>query len=184
MADPVLGEIRPFAGNYAPVGWEICAGQSLSVSAYTALFSLLGTTWGGNGVTTFNLPDLRGRLPVGQGQGTGLTNRVVGQMGGSSTVQVTDGNMPPHTHSFTVSGNEASMNTPATYAMLASPQSQPNGTMYAYAPATGTGITQQQFNAGVVTDAPGGSQPHQNLMPYLAINYIIAVSGTYPQRPS
>lgn len=182
MVDAVLGEIRPFAGNYAPEGWQLCAGQSLSVNEYQALFSLLGTRYGGNGVTTFNLPDLRGRLPVGQGQATGLTNRVAGQMGGASGVTLTEANMPAHTHSFSVSGTQGTSNAPSTGAALAVPQAQPGGVIYAYAPP-GTG-TAQTFADDTITTAQAGGQAHLNVMPFLAINYIIAVIGLYPTRPS
>lgn len=184
MAEPVAGEIRIFAGNYAPEGWLLCAGQTLAITEYPALYALIGTAYGGDGVTNFKLPDLRGRLPVGQGQGPGLTNRVLGQMGGASTVQLDASTMPTHTHSFSVSGNEGSTNTPAANSALALPQEQPGGTMYPYAPASGTGITQQTFANGSITYAPGGAQPHLNVMPFLAINYIIAANGLFPQRPS
>lgn len=185
MVDAVMGEIRPFAGNYAPEGWALCNGQKLSISEYNALFSLLGITYGGDGVSTFALPDLRGRAPVGQGQGPGLTNRVLGQQGGASTAQLVTANLPPHNHAFSVSGNEGSTNTPAADVVLATPQAQAGGTIYAYvSPTASPAPTQQTFDAATVTTAPGGAQPHNNLMPSLAINYIIATLGLYPTRPN
>lgn len=180
--DSIVGEIRPFAGNYAPEGWLPCDGRSLSIQEYELLYALIGVAYGGNGTTTFNLPDLRGRLPVGQGQGTGLTNRTLGQTGGASGVTLAQANLPAHSHGFSVSGNQGSTNTPSTGATLAVPQAQTGGTMYAYAtPGTGTA---QTFAADTITTSPGNSLPHNNLMPYLAINYIIAVTGLFPNRPN
>ncbi len=180
--DPILGEIRPFASNFAPEGWLPCDGRTLNIQEYQPLYALIGVTYGGDGSTTFKLPDLRGRLPVGQGQGTGLTNRTLGQMGGASTVTLAQANLPVHSHGFSVSGNEGSTNIPSTGAPLAVPQAQTGGTMYAYAtPGTGTA---QTFAADTITTAPGTGLPHNNLMPYLAINYIIAVTGLFPNRPN
>lgn len=184
MVDSVIGEIRPFAGNYAPQDWVLCDGRLLNIAEYQPLYSLIGTTYGGDGATTFGIPDLRGRLPVGQGQGAGLTNRVIGQKGGASTVQLTTANMPSHTHSFSVSGNAGSTSKPATDAALAVPAPQPNGTMLAYvSPTASPAPTLQTFDAATVSSTNGVNQPRPNLMPYIAINYIMAVTGIYPNRP-
>lgn len=180
MVDAVVGEIRPFAGNYAPEGWLICNGEPVPVAKYQVLYSLIGTTYGGDGRTTFNLPDLRGRVPVGQGQGTGLTNRVVGQRSGRSTITPTLANFPAHSHVFSVSGKEGERNAPSSNAALAVPQTQPLGVIYAYAPP-GLG-TAQQMDEKVITTADGGSTQQANLMPYLCINFIIATFGLYPER--
>ncbi|MFD1627836.1 phage tail protein [Azospirillum griseum] len=185
MVDSVLGEIRPFAGNYAPEGWALCDGRLLKVMDYQALFSLIGTTYGGDGTTTFAVPDLRGRLPVGQGQGAGLTNRTVGQSGGASMVQLSTANMPSHTHSFSVSGNTGTTNTPASGTALAVPAPQAGGTMVAYVSPTATPApTLQTFDDASIASATGGNQAHYNVMPYIAINYIIAITGLYPSRPN
>jgi len=111
--DNYLGEVRIFAGNYAPEGWQFCNGQSLSVSEYQALYSLIGTTYGGDGVNTFALPDLRGRVPVGVGSGPGLTPRVLGQSGGSEEVALVESQIPAHGHNLTVNTSEASTATPS-----------------------------------------------------------------------
>lgn len=180
MVDAVVGEIRPFAGDYAPEGWLVCRGQSVSVAEYEALFSLIGTTYGGDGRTSFNLPDLRGRVPVGQGRGTGLTNRLVGQRGGRSAIAPTLANFPAHSHVFSVSGKEGMGNAPSPNAALSVPQTQPQGVIYAYAPP-GLG-TVQRMDEKVITDADGGPVEQANLMPYLCINFIIATTGLYPEK--
>lgn len=184
MVDSVLGEIRPFAGSYAPEGWVLCDGRLLQISQYEALYALIGITYGGDARTTFAVPDLRGRLPVGQGQGAGLTNRVLGQQGGASAVQLTVANTPSHSHTFTVSGNSGTTNTPAANVALAVPAPQAGGTIYAYvSPTASPAPTLQTFDPATVTAATGGSQSHNNLMPYQAVNYIMAVEGLYPTRP-
>lgn len=184
MVDSVLGEIRPFAGNYAPEGWVLCDGRTLQISQYQALSSLIGVIYGGDGVTTFAVPDLRGRLPVGQGQGPSLTNRTIAQKGGASSVQLTMDNTPSHSHTFTVSGNPGTTNTPAADAALAVPAPQAGGTIYAYvSPTASPAPTVQTFDTATVTTVVGGNQPHGNVMPYLAVNYIMAVNGLYPTRP-
>jgi microcystin-dependent protein len=179
MSEPYLGEIRPFAGNYAPEGWHLCDGSLLSINTFQALYSLIGTTYGGNARTTFGIPDFRGRLPVGQGQGAGLTNRVVGQTGGTSTVQITSAYMPLHTHNFLAVGADATTSVIASGAALA----QTPGEIVRYAAASATsGAAIHQMAAGAITPA-GGSASHANLMPYLAIQFIIALQGVYPTRP-
>ena len=183
MVDAVIGEIRPFAGNYAPDGWLPCDGRTVSISTYEALYSLVGTIWGGNGVTNFCLPDLRGRLPVCQGLGAGLTQRTLGQHAGSVTVQLNTPQMPQHTHAFSVSKNDGSSNVVAANAVLAHPAQLPGGAISAYVAPGTSGITAQTFSPNTVTTASGGSQPHDNLMPYQAVNFIIAVFGIFPTRP-
>lgn len=185
--DPYLGEIRIFAGRYAPAGWEICSGQLISVNDNQALFALLGTIWGGNGTTTFGLPDLRGRLPICQGAGgTGLTPRAIGLTGGASTVQLTMDQCPSHTHLLMASNQAADTATMSTGVGLATTAKSATSMTTRYADST-----QAAPNAPVpvnmdeqsITAANGGSQPHNNLMPYQALNYIICVSsGLFPER--
>lgn len=190
MSEAYLGEIRMFAGNYAPVNWAICDGAVLPISGYDALFSVLGTTYGGNGITTFGLPDYRGRLPIGQGNGPGLTPRVLAQTLGTEAVTLTSANTPAHSHTFTVSTNPATSATPTPPAPAA-PSSQTFGE---FVPA---GVIKGLYSAGTGTTAPvslnpgfldpalgtGAVAPHSNLMGTLAINYIICLAGIYPTRP-
>lgn len=175
--DPFVGEIRPFAGSYAPVDWLLCNGNTLSISGNEMLFSLLGTNFGGDGVTTFALPDLRGRLPIGFGQGPGLSNRTFASSGGSEGVQLSVANIPIHTHPLNVTTAAATEHSPAGK-LFANPE--PN-TFYATTPASGS--QPQVLNNDTVTISGGADQPHENRMPTFAINYIICVNGIYPQRP-
>ena len=170
MATPFIGQITLFAGNFAPRGWAFCQGQLLSIAQNTALFSLLGTTYGGNGQTTFGLPDLRGRVPMGMGQGPGLSLYVQGQMGGVETVTLISTQMPQHTHTLQASSALPTVADP-TGAVL------PSGYSRIYA----TGTTGVAMGATSIA-AAGGSQPHENRQPYLAMNYIIATEGIYPSR--
>lgn len=171
MSTPLLAEIRLFAGNFAPRGWAFCNGQILSISQNTALFSLLGTTYGGNGQTTFALPDLRGRVPISQGQGPGLPLYSLGEMGGEPNHTLIQTEMPAHNH--TVQSNKAT-NADAT-------SSRPNGRV----PAAGGAYADTSDGSALQPDvigAAGGSQPHNNMQPYLGLNYIIALEGIFPSR--
>lgn len=182
--DYYVGEIRLFVGKYPPAGWHYCDGSLLSVSTYPALFSLLGTTYGGNGSTTFGLPDLRGRVPVGQGQGTGLTNRVLGQSGGSSTVTLTQAQIPPHNHGIQVSNKQATTPTidnNVGFAAMVPPTSPATNGRYVPATASPAPVP-VNLDAAAMTNT-GGGQPHNNLMPYMALTYMISLDGTYPVRP-
>ena len=167
-----IGEIRMFAGNFAPKDWAFCQGQLLSISQNTALFSILGTTYGGDGRVTFALPNLSGRVPVGVGQGAGLTNRQLGEMSGTETVTLTTAQMPAHSHTVnavTADGNQnlPTNSFPANTKTLDKEYSTvaPNTTMN---PAM-IGVT-------------GGSQPVGVMQPSLGVNYIIALYGIYPSR--
>ena len=177
--EPFLGEIRMFAGNFAPVGWNLCDGTLLSVNQYTALYSLIGTVWGGNGSTTFGVPDLRGRLPVGQGQGTGLTNRTLGQSGGTSTVTLTQAQMPAHNHTFTAVQTDGNT-TSVTGALLATLTQPATGVVNRYIPGSTSATLTMATN---MVSSAGGNQAHANLMPYQVVNFIIALNGLYPTRP-
>jgi microcystin-dependent protein len=178
MSQNFLGEIRMFGGNFAPRGWAFCHGQSLSIAQYDALYSLIGTTYGGDGQTTFNLPDLQSRIPVGQGQGPGLTPRVLGQTGGTEEVTLTVAAMPAHAHLFnastaTASSPNVSGNIPAT---LDAPHQ-----FYTVASQGHPDPTPIQL-AGSTIQSAGNGMPHENLMPLLCVNYIIALEGIYPSR--
>jgi microcystin-dependent protein len=172
MADPFLGEIRMFGGNFAPIGWALCAGQILPISQNTALFSLLGTTYGGNGTTTFALPDLRGRVPLSFGQGPGLSNYVLGQASGSENVTLISNQMPAHAHAVSaVAGNQGTSSHPNNQFLASS------GSAVIY----NAGPPDSSMNAGMIQNT-GGNQPHPNLQPYLCLNFIIALQGIYPSR--
>lgn len=168
MADPYIGEIRMFAGNYAPVGWLFCDGQLLPISGNGALFNVIGTYYGGDGTSNFALPDLRGRAPVHQGNGFGLTSR-----GGTELVTLSASQIPAHTHQMLGSTALAASNNP-------------QGNIPASLPAGGVASAYQTLQSQVPLDpttvAPsGGSQPHENMQPYLCLNFIIARVGLTPQ---
>lgn len=168
-----------FAGNFAPRGWQLCQGQLLSISQNTALFSILGTTYGGNGTTNFGLPDLRGRYPRGAGTGTGLSSVVEGQVGGVENVTLTQAEMPTHTHTATenVSNAAGAVGTP-NGAFLAKDPTGGSVPMYNAAATSGKALA-----AGAITvGAAGNSQPHPVLNPYLGLNFCIALQGVFPSR--
>ena len=171
MSEPFLGEIIMFGGNFAPRGWAFCSGQLLSIAQNTALFSILGTTYGGNGQTTFALPDLRGRVPIHPGSGPGLSPYSLGEQGGVENVTLLITQMPAHGHVATSNASTAAANdTLPTGNFLASDNQ--------YQTASNT-----QMNANAVTIAPsGGSQPHANIQPFTCVNFIIALEGIFPSR--
>lgn len=180
MTVPFIGEIRLFAGNFAPVGWAFCNGQSQSIAQNTALFALIGTIYGGDGQNTFNLPDLRGRVPISQGQGAGLSNYSIGQVAGAETVTLTTGQLPVHTHTLNATTATGSATTPGPTVMLATPVEAGVNTSLYVVPGTST-VNQAPMAAQSIGTA-GGSQPHENMMPYQALNYIIALEGIFPSR--
>ena len=169
--DPFVGEIRMFAFGFAPTGWATCNGQLLPISQNTALFALLGTTYGGNGQSTFALPNLQGSSPIHPGQGAGLSLRDLGESGGSQTVTLLQSEMPLHTH------------TPRASAGDGTDQTAQNSYF-----ATGIGIGQHAAASNLVSlsgnavAAAGGSQPHNNMQPYLTVNFNIALQGVFPPR--
>ncbi|MEA5461201.1 tail fiber protein [Arcicella sp. LKC2W] len=176
MDQPYIGMIAMFGFNFAPRGWMLCNGQILSIAQNTALFSLLGTTYGGNGQTTFALPNLQSRVPIGMGQGPGLSSYVIGQQAGEENHTLISTEMPAHNHFMTASGDGPTQAT-AQSASLAS-QGRTGGTMPAIY-ANGATTPVQMSSA---TTIAGGSQPHNNMQPYLAINYSIATQGIFPSR--
>jgi microcystin-dependent protein len=179
-----IGEIRMFAGNFAPRNWAFCANQLLAISQNTALFSILGTTYGGNGTTTFALPDFRGRVAVGTGQGPGLTNVVLGELAGSSSTTLTIPNMPAHNHTATLNASTVKATTQGPVAGAALGRAQDStGTI---APLIYTPVSSSPNvaldPASVAVGVNGGSQPFSNLQPYLGMNYIICLFGIFPSR--
>jgi microcystin-dependent protein len=170
---PFIAEIKLFAGNFAPRDYAMCNGQLLPISQNQALFSLIGTMYGGNGTTTFGLPDLRGRVPIHQGQGPGLTNRVLGEMGGSETVTLTANELPPHTHNLQANTGPGTSVAPVNGAVLAA--STARDKVY------GTAVPNAVMSAQSIGPA-GSGLPHANMQPYLAVNFIIAIQGIFPSR--
>jgi len=171
MSDPFVGEIRMFAGNFAPRGWAFCDGQLLAVSSNDALFSLLGTIYGGDGRTTFGLPDLRGRLPIHSGNGPGLSNRRLGAKSGAETETVTVNQLPAHHHIWQGYSEAAEGQTPID-ASVAAPASDLYDTV---------SDNLVDMRASMVGDT-GESSSHTNLMPALCVHFIIALFGIYPSR--
>lgn len=170
MTGSYIGEIRMFGGTRAPEGWRVCDGSILGIDEYTELFALIGATYGGDGASTFGLPDLRGRLPVGQGSAAGLSNRVMGQQFGTNNVTLTTDNLPVHSHAIAASTNTADAITPGPTQVLGTP-----GESLFYGPVAG----KKAFSDAAFSSTGGGSA-HNNQMRTLSINYIIAVSGAFP----
>jgi microcystin-dependent protein len=171
MAEPFIGEIRLFAGNFAPNGWALCQGQLMAIVENEALFNLIGTTYGGDGQNTFALPDLSGRVPVHQGAGPGLSNRVIGQRGGSEQVSLTLAQMPAHTHTMVASSAPAQAAAGPSGNVLAATTVNVYGSD---PPAT-------PMAAGAISPA-GGAQPHDNMAPFVAMSYIISLFGVFPSQ--
>jgi microcystin-dependent protein len=168
MSQPYVGEIRMFAGNFAPAGWMFCEGQLLSIADNEALFNLIGTTYGGDGQSTFALPDLRGRLPIHQGN-----NFTPGQNGGVEQVTLNVNLIPAHAHPFLASTNQASSSSPVNQV--------PASTQAATVTPYGTDAPQVQLNSSSV-GLVGGSQPHSNFQPYLCVDFIISLFGVFPSQ--
>lgn len=173
--DPFIGQIALFAGNFAPRGWALCDGQLLQIASNSALFSILGTTYGGDGRTTFGLPDLRGRAPIHPGSGPGLTVRNLGQKGGVEAVTLSDAQMPAHGHGVKASGANGTTTDP-TNAYPAKIIASADVIINSYA-ATENAL----MNAAMIASTGGGAS-HGNMQPFLGLNYIIALVGVYPSR--
>lgn len=177
-----VGEIRIFAGNYAPEDWALCNGQLLNISQYQVLYALIGTTYGGDGVNTFALPDLRGRVPIGVGQGTGLTMRQLGQSGGAEVVALSEAQIPSHNHGLTVNNTPATTPTPGSTVVLGAPPAPTSTTSGGfYQSKTATSATAQALSTQSC-QASGGNQPHANIMPSFCLSFIIALNGIYPSQ--
>jgi microcystin-dependent protein len=172
MADPFVAEIRMFGFNFAPTGWAQCNGQLLPISQNTALFSLVGTFYGGDGKSTFALPNLQGSVPIHQGQGQGLSERVIGEQSGAQFITLLQSEMPFHTHAFIASEEVVNANNAGDNFFGA------GETRYA-APANLTPVGAN----GLGLTIAGGSLPHNNMMPYLVVNFCIALQGVFPPRP-
>jgi microcystin-dependent protein len=171
MSNPFVAEIRMFAGNFAPTGWAMCDGQILPISQNTALFSLLGTFYGGNGQSTFALPNLQGSAPMGQGDGPGLSQRFLGEQSGSEFITLLQSEMPAHNHIANAKTSLGNSQTPADQTWA------------------GSNTAKQYVNTAPNTpmspfalSATGGSLPHNNLAPYLVVTFIIAMQGVFPPR--
>lgn len=178
MTEPYLGEIRMFGGNFAPIGWVMCDGQLLSIAENDALYNLMGTTYGGDGINTFGVPDLRGRTPTHQGTKNGQTY-VLGQKTGVETVTLIAAQLPSHTHPFLAASTTADVAVPTAQTMISN-QGPTGSGVFGYAPYN-AGNTQIALTAASTTPA-GGSQPHDNMQPYLGINFILATAGIYPSQ--
>jgi microcystin-dependent protein len=173
MSEPFLGEIRMVAFNFAPSGWALCNGQFLSISSNTALFALLGTFYGGNGTTTFALPNLQSRVAVHQGQGPGLSPYVIGQTGGVENVTLLASQMPVHSHSVNAVSTGGNAASPAG----ALPAVESTGTSLDYSSAAAN----TTMNTTMIGNAGSGT-PFQNIQPYLCVNFVIALQGIFPSR--
>jgi microcystin-dependent protein len=173
MSDPFVAEIRMFAGNFAPTGWALCNGQLLPISQNTALFSLLGTFYGGDGKSTFALPDLQGNSPMHQGDGAGLSQRFLGEQSGTSAVTLLQSEMPAHPHTAMGSSTLSNQQSPVQNYWGGSTQNR-----HFAAFVQGNSV---QMNFGALGIA-GGSLPHNNMQPYLCVTFIIAMQGVFPPR--
>ena len=170
MSEPYIGEIRLVGFNFAPVGWALCDGQLVPIAENDALFSLIGTTYGGDGVNTFALPDFRGRIPMHQGTGSSGTTYTIGEQGGTETVTLTVNQIPAHAH-------------PALAQSGAGNQAGPGGNLWASSSLNqyNSSAADSNMNALAITSM-GGSQPHDNMMPFLTINFIISLQGIFPSQ--
>ncbi len=184
-AEGCIGEIRMFGGNFAPRGWALCDGQLLAISSNSALFSILGTTYGGDGRTTFGLPDLRGRIPMHPGNGPGLNNRNLGEKGGVERVTLNNLELPSHAHPAT---SNATVNAISTEGDSASPKdripakSGSGDPDYGLADDADTTLHNDTISVSTTVGNAGGNQSHQNLQPYQCVNFIICLQGIFPSR--
>ncbi len=177
MSDAYVGEIRLFAGSFAPEDWAVCDGSLLSINSFQALYALIGVTWGGDGKTTFAVPDLRGRVPLGQGQKPGLTARTMCQTGGAETVTLTAATMPSHNHPVAAATAEATAAKPAGNGLATAA-----ATHGYYVPAGSDDPVNASVLNALTIGNDGGNLPHANLMPSMALTYIIATNGLFPER--
>jgi len=178
MSTPYLAEIRTFSFNFAPKGWAMCNGQTLSIAQNTALFSLLGTTYGGNGTTTFQLPNLQSRAPIHWGQGPGLASVALGQVGGEENHTLISTEMPIHNHSFTATTSPATKAGVNLGVFADDVDNQPVDYFAAYNAPNSSYVNLNPLSMS----ATGGSQPHNNMQPYLVLNICISLTGIFPSR--
>lgn len=172
MSTPYIGEIRLFAGSFAPLGWALCQGQLLAIAENETLFNLIGTTYGGDGEQSFGLPDLRGRVPIHQGAGPGRSPRFIGELGGTEAVTLSDAQLPAHSHTVFATTAPASATAGPAGGVLAT----------ASVPLYGSTVSGTTLAPAAITPASGGNQPHENMAPFLALNYIISLYGIFPQQ--
>lgn len=180
--DVFMGTIMPFGFQFTPRGWQPCNGQTMPISQNSAMYSLLGTTFGGDGQTTYGLPDLRGRVGISQGQGPGLSPYTMGEKAGTETVTLTSGQMPMHNHGLTASTAAATATAPGATELLAAPNGEDANlgavTVKMYAPAGGAMVALSPTS----TTVSGSSQPFSIMQPFLVLNYQIAMEGIFPSR--
>jgi microcystin-dependent protein len=177
MSQPYIGQILMFAGNFAPAGWAFCAGQLMPISENDTLFNLIGTTYGGDGQSTFGLPDMRGRVVIHQGQGGGLSNYNLAQTGGSESVTLITQQIPSHNHFLIANSVSATGANPAGNQTVAFENVNQSPMPYSYYPYDGSGQVTMPSNS---IGASGGNQPHDNIQPILALNFCISLFGVYP----
>jgi microcystin-dependent protein len=175
MAEPYLGEIKMVGFNFAPQGWFLCNGQTLAIQQYTALFSLIGTYYGGNGINTFQLPNLQGRVPIHQGTGAGLTTRVIGEQAGTENTTLLYNNMPLHTHTLNVTNGTSNMASTAGGTTALNGQTESGESIVST-------NTPSASLAPTTVGTAGGNVPFNNIQPYLVVNFIIAYVGIFPSR--
>ena len=176
MTDPFLAEIRMFGGNFAPAGWALCNGQLMSISQNTALFSLLGTTYGGDGRVTFGLPNLQGSAPIQQGQGPGLSQRSLGEVGGRPAVTLLQQEMAQHTHTALAFDDSGDSTDPTGRTWAQALKGRVADPLYSAGPVPNLTMAEQTVQPA------GGSQPHNNMQPYLTLCFNIALQGVFPPR--
>jgi microcystin-dependent protein len=170
MSTAFVGEVRAIGFNFAPIDWMLCNGQTVPISGYDTLYALIGTTYGGDGQSNFNLPNLQGRLTVHQGS-SGASNYIIGQSGGVESVTLTVQNYPAHSHNFMVSGDNANTSDPKNATLASGKQ-----VFSDKAPSHG-------MSGAMIGSSGGGALPHDNMQPYLALNWVIAMNGIFPNRP-
>jgi microcystin-dependent protein len=180
MSQPYVGQIMIFGGNFAPLGWAFCNGALLPIAENETLYTLIGTTYGGDGQNTFALPDLQGRVPLHMGQGPNITQKVMGESGGVEGVILQSQHLPSHNHSFTAA-NVGNANTPGPTTILANEGGADASKVSIYAPFDYTPVNMTTLAPGSVAAASGG-QPHDNMQPFLVLNFVISLFGIFPSQ--
>ena len=178
MSNPYIGEVRMFAGTFAPANWAMCDGRQIAISQNSTLYTLIGTTYGGDGVNTYNLPDLRGRLPLHQGNAASGTTYVIGQAAGTETVTITSATMAQHSHTAVGTSNAAAAVLPTNAVPATVPAGSGNDVLYVAPSANPTVVTLVSTTVGQA----GSSLPHNNMAPFLCLTFIIALYGVYPSQ--